>query len=274
MFFSHKKTNRKLQASRKQPVKTRQFNLKPLLGFAAALLSVLAVLVLIAKSSDKIWFPITQVSVNGVLQHESKRAIQRLVLKDLQAGFFDVDLDNISKKIKTRSWVAESTVRRVWPNSIDVLVREHQAIAVWNKRSLMSTQGDIFQVNNIQEFKKYPHLTGKNERAKQILLAFSQLEYELNDAGLSVVNLDNKKMDEIAVQFNTGLHALLSFSDKDRQIQRLKSLLAKGFINQQHIASIDLRYNNGFSVVFNEAKQTSVINAHQFQHLTKSEHYV
>lgn len=274
MLFNNKKTNKKLQASRKQPVNSRSINMKPFLVVMSVMLSVLVVTFLITKKSEKIWFPITQVSVNGVVEHEDKTAIQTMVLEDLKAGFFNVDLDRIVTLVKDRNWVAESTVRRVWPNSIDIVIREHQAVAVWNNKQLLSSNGEIFNANNVQSFKSFPHLTGKNEQAKQVLLAYSQIEQQLSNHNMTVVTLDNKKIDELKVQFNTGLRALFSFNDKDRQIQRFKGLVAQDFINQQHIKVIDMRYNNGFSVVINEPIHTSVINVKQYKHLIMGKHHV
>ena len=277
MFFKSQKQGKqqakKVQAARNKVVRTGGMRLKPFMVLSMAALVMVAVLLLAAKASHKVWFPITQVRVNGELQHESKQAIQYSVLKGLQAGFFEVDLQEIARKINNRNWVAESTVRRVWPDTIDVFIREHHAVAVWNNKAALSSQGDVFAVDNVQQFKDLPHFSGSTQRAQALLLVYSQLEQELNDYGLHVMTLKNNKMDELAVQFNNGLRALFSFTDKDRQIRRFTGLLAQNFIARQKVSAIDMRYSNGFSVVINEQTSDSSA-ALQGKHVTVGKQHV
>ncbi len=262
-FFSatKKPVNTKRQAARNPTAKASKASIKPFVIAGLMSLFVVIIVVINEKLSDQIMFPITAVEVRGQLNNITKHELEQIVLNDLKKGFFDINLNNIANEIESKNWVAQATLRRVWPNKVEVLIREHQAYAVWDDKTLLSSNGILFSVSNSADFKHLALINGQHQHAKKLLLAYSQLEQLLRQKKLTLISLTAVKSDEMIIQFNTDLTAVFSLTEKDKQFSRFVALLDNQFIQyrKQHntitdkaVERIDMRYSNGFSVVWKE----------------------
>ncbi len=88
-------------------------------------------------------FPVKSVKIYGV-QHSDQAQLQAFLIPLVKRGFFGVDVDLIKERILQSPWVANTTVRRVWPDQVVVGVIEKQPIARWNDTSLLSNSGQLF----------------------------------------------------------------------------------------------------------------------------------
>lgn len=73
-------------------------------------------------------------------------------LKDAVEGavvgnYFTADLDQVRAAAETVPWVKKASVRRLWPNGLEVTVEVHQAMAVYEDGRLVSTEGVLFSAN-------------------------------------------------------------------------------------------------------------------------------
>lgn len=278
-FNKKKQGNRKVEPPRNLKERAANRNLKPFL--IAAFVCVLAVsLVAIKKQlNNKILFPITDIEIVSVLKNVNESDIKNIVLRDLKHGFFDIKLNQLAQEINDINWVAQTTLRRVWPNTVEVIVREHQAVAIWDDKTLVSTEGLLFEVPSSSEF-NLAKVNGQKDRVKELLLAYSELEQLTDNFGLLIDQLNSVKSGEVKVTYNTGLSTVFALQDKEIQFKRFESLLKTGYLtvkngnnelNKKAVKSIDLRYSNGFSVVWLE-QQTHLIK--QAEQLGNGKHHV
>jgi len=278
-FNKKKQGNRKVEPPRNLKERAAKRNLKPFL--IATFVCVLAVsLVAIKKQlNNKILFPITDIEIVSVLKNVNESDIKNIVLRDLKHGFFDIKLNQLAQEINDINWVAQTTLRRVWPNTVEVIVREHQAVAIWDDKTLVSTEGLLFKVPSSSEF-NLAKVNGQKDRVKELLLAYSELEQLTDNFGLLIDQLNSVKSGEVKVTYNTGLSTVFALQDKEIQFKRFESLLKTGYLtvkngnnelNNKAVKSIDLRYSNGFSVVWLE-QQTHLIK--QAEQLGNGKHHV
>src|SRR6266446_2824245 len=99
-----------------------------LLVVVAALLFAFAGLQLLLQSP---LFPLRELEVDRGLKHTTRQEIEAAVRDRLPGNFFAVDLSGIRAALEQLPWVRRVTVRRVWPDRIEVSVEEHVALARW-----------------------------------------------------------------------------------------------------------------------------------------------
>ena len=262
-----KQGNRKVEPVRNLKQGTVNKHVKPF-AIATMICLVLVSLVVAQKHlSQKILFPITDVVIANELKQAEAQTVQGIILNDLEHGFFDIKLNELASKIENLDWVAEVNLRRVWPNSVEVLITEHQAVAIWDESTLMSDEGILFNVPNSNEF-KLATIHGQQAMAKDLLEAYKTLEQLSNTYGLHIEQLNSMKSGEVVVRFNSNLTTVFALQDQQQQFERFQSLLSTGYLNIQNnsnelnnkaISRLDMRYSNGFSVVWQEEPQSHLM---------------
>ncbi len=272
-FKQKKHGNRKVEPVRNLKERKANKNIKPFLMATLFCMLVVSVVVVNNQLKDKVLFPITDVVLKGNISNVSQTTLKELVLNNLKQGFFNINLNAIAQNIENLNWVAQATLRRVWPNTVEILVREHQAVAVWDENTLLSANGILFKVESITGYEQFVQINGQPEHAKELLSAYSELEQLITSYGLNIKTLQSVDSGEMNVLFNTKLSSIFAMQDKEIQFKRFASLLETGYLainteqntlNKKALKSIDLRYSNGFSVVWQEP-QTHLLNKRQKQ---------
>ncbi|MFZ2405307.1 MAG: FtsQ-type POTRA domain-containing protein, partial [Methylobacter sp.] len=128
---------------------------------AKTLMSVLLIagLVLLAGFGVKS-IPIKYVRTEGVFQYLSKDEIKTALQPLVATGFFDADMQAIHQAVSELTWVDAVSVKRVWPDAIDIKIREKKPYVRWGQTSLVSARGEIITPKNIELFTNLPILQG------------------------------------------------------------------------------------------------------------------
>jgi cell division protein FtsQ len=115
-------------------------------------------------------FDFRRIEVRGELQHVSGASIRAAIAGRLKGNFFTVRLDEVRRLMETVPWVAQASVRRLWPNRLQITLREHRALGGWGDGRLLSDNGVLF-VANVAEaeiFGPLPTFAGPDVEARGI----------------------------------------------------------------------------------------------------------
>ena len=87
--------------------------------------------------------PIKYVRTEGVFQYLSKDEIKTALQPLVMTSFFDADMQAIHQAVSELAWVDTVSVKRVWPDAIDIKVREKKpyvrwGMTVWSARGAIS----------------------------------------------------------------------------------------------------------------------------------------
>ncbi|MDO9142089.1 MAG: FtsQ-type POTRA domain-containing protein, partial [Methylobacter sp.] len=96
--------------------------------------------------------PIKYVRTEGVFQYLSKDEIKTALLPLVTAGFFDADMQAIHQAVSELTWVDTVAVNRVWPDAIDIKIREKRPYVRWGQQRLVSTRGEIITPKDMEPF--------------------------------------------------------------------------------------------------------------------------
>ena len=92
-------------------------------------------------------FSLRAIEVRGDLQHVTSASVRAAVAGRLKGNYFTMRLDDTRRVMENVPWVAQASVRRVWPDRLLVTLVEHRALGVWNDGRLLSDAGELFVAN-------------------------------------------------------------------------------------------------------------------------------
>lgn len=210
------------------------------------LLAVVAVPVL-----PELWRqPLQSVRVSGPFVHVSKQALEEAIAPYIPRAFFMVDVFAIRRAARTIPWVADVSVRRVWPDRLDIDVRERVAVARWRDRELLEQDGNPFAPESLEPSASLPVLAGPEGGHLRVLERYRELDritrrflqvrvasLELNGSGSWVAGLAN------------GIVVQLGPDTFDEFLPRYARAFPSALgARLEEVGEIDLRYGNGFAV--------------------------
>jgi len=66
--------------------------------------------------------PVEHIIVSGKLEHTKTDALEEMVRPALKGGFLNADLERVRAQLQSLPWVYEVSVRRRWPNALELHV--------------------------------------------------------------------------------------------------------------------------------------------------------
>ncbi len=193
--------------------------------------------------------PIKYVRTEGVFQYLSKDEIRTALQPLVMTGFFDADMQAIHQVVSELTWVDAVTVKRVWPDAIDIKIREKKPYVRWVQQSLISARGEIITPKNIDLFKTLPILQGPKQQQLKTLEIMKGVNTALADQSMKMAEFTINDRWAWKIKLTTGLEILLGRNEQLKKLQRfLKTLDVLGQEQVEKIAIVDLRYPNGYAV--------------------------
>ena len=193
--------------------------------------------------------PIKNVEVKSEFIRISEQQIQAIVAENDLGGFFDTDVDLITTSMRQLPWLETVTVRRVWPDTLQLEIRERKAIAHWNKSALLTVDGVVFSPEVKSYPKGLPQLSGPAGTEKNVLKNYITLNAELKALNLNINELALDARRAWLANLDDGTVLDLGRKNINQRVQRFISIYTDHIATQKNdIDVVDLRYTNGFAV--------------------------
>ncbi|MCF7986333.1 MAG: cell division protein FtsQ/DivIB [Methylovulum sp.] len=193
--------------------------------------------------------PVKFVRAEGVFQYLGKDELKSVLEPIVTTSFFEADMQTIHDTVATLPWVETVSVKRIWPDAIDVKIREKKAYVRWGQDSLMTEQGVIFMPKSIGEHQHLTILTGPVLQQVKVLEIMKGIKTALADQSLELAEFDVNDRWAWRIKLTSGLEILLGREEQLDKLQRfLKtlSILKPEYVDA--MAVVDLRYPNGYAV--------------------------
>ena len=198
---------------------------------------------------DYIDRPITKIKMESQWEHVDAEEVKNLVSARMGTGFFRFDVRGLKSDLEKLSWVDETSINRLWPDTLSIYIKEEVAIAYWNEERLLNPRGELFSPGDIDETIEVPYLYGPDESQKRVMEQFEAFNKLFTPTGLDLrrIRLSDRGSWNLtlgdSMQITVGRAKL---SDRLKRFIKLyeRSGLTKNFLNTE----IDLRYENGIAV--------------------------
>lgn len=244
-------------ASRIRTVKPREQVNWPVLLRNLGTLLVLLILVmgtLHLRKADTL--PILHVTVEGELVNTEKQALIEAVTPYVTGSFLDVDVTGIRQAGEALPWVSQIQVRRVWPDTLHLMVSEHQAIARWNEDGLVNTRGEVFYPESINMSAGLIRLFGPEGSSKLMAKQLVTIQQTVGKLDLRVKSLTMDERRSWRVEFTDEMQLQLGRADSKRRLERFIRVFEGPLaLYREQIKVVDMRYTNGLAVVWKSGLQ-------------------
>lgn len=194
-------------------------------------------------------FAVQHVMIQGEFHNRQAHEIETLLMPYVRGDFFTVDLQGGQAAVMELPWVRHAGLRRQWPNRVTVSIEEQVPVARWGRDALLNDAGQVFQHEYIGETAQLPLLTGPGERAAEMLAQYRALDTQLRNGELFMAALSLSQRNTWTLKTKEGVVIELGGEKIEERLQRLLSVWPERLKDRrERIASIDLRYSNGFAI--------------------------
>jgi len=218
---------------------------------AIALVALPIVAVLNGWIAGDRW-PMRSLAVTGEFRQVDEDAVRAAVLPLVQSGFFAVDLGEVRDAVVALPWVERVEVRKRWPDRLEVSLSEHTPVARWSDGRMLSEHGKLFAAPE-GAGAGLPLFEGPDSRAGE-LMAFHSLARPLFlPLGLKVESVRLSARGSWSLLLDDGTEVEAGRGDPQARLARFARLLPKLRASDPRLlVRADLRYTNGFSLVWGE----------------------
>ena len=223
-----------------------------LLNLAAGILVGIAVLacaaVLLVKLQRSALLPVREVRVANALVNTSQQDIEKALRGRIAGNFFAVEPAEVRAALQQLPWVRRVTVRRVWPDRLEVGVEEHVALARWGNDALVNTYGERFSAKTDRVL---PLFLAPAGHETEVTLRYGSFKELLAPLGVVPERVVLSQRLAWQVRLSNGLHVMLG-RDGEQAEARLRRFVGVydstlKTLQRKH-EYVDLRYPNGFAL--------------------------
>jgi cell division protein FtsQ len=198
-------------------------------------------------------WPMRSLAVSGEFEQVDETAVREAVLPLVQRGFFAVDLVQVRSAVAELPWVDRVEVRKRWPDRLEVSLTEHSPVARWSGDRMLSEDGKLFDAPP-GAGAGLPLFEGPDARASE-LMAFHSLARPLFlPLGLKVDTVTLSARGSWSLLLDDGTRIEAGRGDPQARLARFARMLPKiRAADPRLLVRADLRYTNGFTLVWQDA---------------------
>lgn len=258
-------------------MRIRQFalwriNLHPagfIIKWIIALLSLIAFILMMHQINLATYFPIKIVRVYGI-NHLDPNEVKTLLQPLLQRGFFGVHLEEMRERLLQLPWSNDISVRREWPDKIEIKILEKLPIARWDrfenreikdkskKLLLLSKEGEVFSPGGDLGKISLPLLVGPEGQQILMLQYFNKINRLFEPLNTKIAYLELTPYLTWKLTCTNGMTIRIGHKDVLTRVRHFVKVYPKIVgMHAKDVDYIDLRYPNGMAVKWKDRFKTS-----------------
>ncbi|MDH5444895.1 MAG: cell division protein FtsQ/DivIB [Gammaproteobacteria bacterium] len=213
------------------------------LGFLALLI------MLTMKAQDPGFLPIEKIRAQGEFVNLTE---DMLISKagNIHGGYFNINVQKIKNNIEAIPWVDRAYVRRVWPGTLMITVKEQRARAVWGNKGLINDRNELFFPEAGTFPGGLPKLSGPNGSHGHLMLTYRTMQDLLLTTGLEIYAMKLDARRALSLQLTGDMKLLLGREAHYERLKRFIRIYSKLLVSQAgQLNQIDMRYTNGFTIL-------------------------
>lgn len=194
--------------------------------------------------------PLRRVEIEGDFHYLDKAQLQTTLAPLLENGFFKINVAEVQSQAEALPWVNRASVRRVWPDRLQIHIVEQQPFALWGEQALLNPLGEVFRPATQPADMTLPHLSGPPGHAAPVLANYQLMNDMLKGLGLTLEELHQDTRRAWRLLLSNGMSVELGRTDPVQRLARFISVYPAilATTTKAVIEQVDLRYSNGFAV--------------------------
>jgi len=186
--------------------------------------------------------PVTRVVFAGETERLPQADLDTLTQAVLTAD--RPSLEGVRDAARLVPWVRDASVRRLYPDAIEITFTAHEAVARWDDKRLVSREGTVFEASDAADL---PRLRGPEGSAPRMAGEFPALASALAAVG-RVTELHLTPRGAWEALLESGLTLELGRGEWKERVERFVSAWKRLPEDARATRYADLRYSNGFAL--------------------------
>ena len=191
-------------------------------------------------------FPLREVRVEGELHHVTREQLKLIAERHLKGNFFTLDLAQARDAFEKLPWARNVSVRRRWPDRLEVAVEEHRELARWGNVALVNSYGELFQAASDSDL---PVFYGPADGVREVAEQYARFSRTLAAPGLGIAQLVLSPRRAWTITTDKGMVIEIGREHVEERLQKFAGAYGQtlGALGRE-VRYADLRYPNGFAV--------------------------
>lgn len=202
---------------------------------------------------------ISTVRFASPLHRVTESEVREMLAPYTESGFLGADVQELRDELESNPWIARASVRRVWPDVLELNLQEEQPVALWGDTALINIEGEVFEAPARDTEQTLPRMSGPEGSEGMVQAQYVAFENMLEPIGKSIRELALSDRGSWTLVTGDELIIRLGRTQSEQRLARFTRLYQQGLSESLAQAeAIDLRYANGFSVSNKETGDASV----------------
>ncbi|WP_394181237.1 cell division protein FtsQ/DivIB [Marinomonas posidonica] len=200
------------------------------------------------EDSPDTWFAIEKIDIQGNLQNTSQVELQQEFSPLLGQSLLGLSVKEALAVVLSSPWVEKAEVRKVWPNTLQVIVHEYVPLAYWRDGQIISASAVVISPRVLPDL-PLPILYGPVDSSDVVLEQFGLISQVLASTSLRIARLTLEPRGAWQIVFSNGLVVKLGRDDILERLQRFIAVYKSDLSGRiEQITSVDARYPHGVAV--------------------------
>ena len=191
--------------------------------------------------------PVRVVHVEGELSAAERREVKAQIAGSLDARLLTLDLVALRRRILELSWPRAVSLRKRWPDSLEVNVSKQTVVARWADGGYLTPGGEVVTTPDVAvEMPTFECELSEPKRAMEIYRLLQELA---SRAGLQVKGLSENTLGEWSVDLADGPELMLGAEQLAERMHRFLLVYRLSLSKATAVPEyVDARYANGVAV--------------------------
>lgn len=232
-------------------MKERKQNKSALWGGVLFLLTVVGLVAFAgvkinAYLKDEQQAPVQVIHFSGSFTYVDVAKLETLIRRSQPGSFFSLDVNEVFKLLESQPWVYRASVRKQWPNRLNIYVVEQTPVARWNGDLILNPYGETFNPQGTTL--ALPSLYGPGGSEKTALEGYNTMQALLSTMDMQIAELSLSERFAWQVQLNSGVTLNLGRQAFIDRVQRFIDIYPLLMQQEKAVNYVDLRYDTGVAV--------------------------
>ena len=222
---------------------------RPRRGARTLLAAMVALGVAVPIFAGLVTLPVQSVRISGEFARVSKSDIERAVAPMLARGLIGIDLDALRQAALGVPGVRDATVRRAWPDGVDIWVVERVPVARWAGGGYLEIDGTHFVPTGDAADDPLPLLTGPVGSQQRVLDLHIALDRVFAPLGMRIRSSELTPRGVLYATLHEGPRLVMRPDVVEQDVEVYARTLANVMEGRiREIERVDFRYPTGFAV--------------------------
>jgi cell division protein FtsQ len=204
------------------------------------------------QAANAVGFSIADLTVSGHNQLTKEEVLAAARVTGRSSLLF-LDADATRERLKTNSWIADATVRKLLPGQLQIEIKEREPFALWQKDrrvSVIADDGTVLEGFVAPQLLTLPLVVGRGAeaRAKEFLALLDRFP-AIRDQVRASILIGERRW---SLRLRSGLDVRLPEAEVVGALEQLATLDREAKLLTRDIAVVDMRLSDRVTVRLSE----------------------